>query len=175
MESLITPKFSFCLVGDVDDSFIPTRSEPTATGWDVRAAKDIELYPTQTAKIPLGIKCFAPPGWWLELRPRSGTFAKLDIHSLYGVIDSAYEGELIFACSYLPQLPEHLPVYSGIVGLSSINKKLKIAKGDRIGQLVPKKLQEMNISKVSEEQFKALCEARGAMRGAGGFGSSGSK
>jgi dUTP pyrophosphatase len=174
MENLIAPMFNFCLVGDVDDSFIPTRSEPTATGWDVRAAKDVELYPTQTAKIPLGIKCFAPPGWWLELRPRSGTFAKLDIHSLYGVIDNAYEGELIFACSYLPKLPEVMLVNSGTVNIEGL-RRLKINKGDRIGQLVPKKLQEMHVSKVSEEQFKELCEARGALRGAGRFGSTGVK
>lgn len=170
MESLITPKFSFCLVGDVDDSFIPTRSEPTATGWDVRAAKDIRLYPTQIARIPLGIKCFAPHGWWLELRPRSSTFAKLDIHSLYGVIDNAYEGELIFACSYLP----NFLLWNGDKWIKRMDS-LEITKGDRIGQLVPKKLQEMNVSKVSEEQFKALCEARGAMRGAGGLGSTGNK
>jgi dUTPase len=136
MSYMEVPEFKFLVNDDLDPSFLPTRGDSKATGWDVRAAVDIHIVHTQLVKIPLGIKCFAPPGWWLELRPRSSTFAKLGLSALYGVIDESYEGELIFACQ---------AVLTGI----------HISKGDRIGQLVPYRRQEMKVSSVTCKRFGA--------------------
>lgn len=182
-EKLTIPEFKFCLEEGCGEEFLPVRSEPTATGWDVKAAADLKLLPFQKALIPLGIKCFAPPGWWLELRARSSTFAKKDLHSLYGVIDNGYEGSIKFACQYLPELKLELST-SFNFGIPIQDPKtvyancaeaplLEIKKGDKIGQLVPVKLQEMSVSAVSTEEFEALCKERNGQRGAGGFGSTG--
>ena len=60
------------------EDFLPTRSEPEASGWDVRCAhpEGLELRDCCYFKIPLGFRSFCPPGWWAELNPRSSSFIK---------------------------------------------------------------------------------------------------
>lgn len=182
------PEFKFCLLSSLHEAvrdhlegltcfgkddyvptvndFLPTRSEPLATGWDVRCAdpKGIDLVCEGYVKIPLGIKVFSPSGWWLQLKPRSSTFAKRHIHSLYGTIDEAYEGQMFFCGQYIPDSHE----------IVNINSPKRIEFGDRIGQLIPVRREEMLVSSVTEEEFQKLSEDRNAERKAGGFGSTGS-
>ena len=102
------PSFKFALRDGIenDKQFLPVKAESKATGWDVRAAMPdkvpLVIYPFEHVKIPLGFRTFCPEGWWFELKPRSSTFAKKNLHSLYGTIDETYEGQLIFACQYIP-------------------------------------------------------------------------
>jgi dUTPase len=161
------PKFKFAvrddLVGSIP-SFLPTKGEPHATGWDVKVA-----FPNKAPhiiragmyiKIPLGFRVLPPNGWWLEIRPRSSTFAKKQLHCLYGVIDESYEGECLFACQYLPDI-------------SSMASDITLQFGEAIGQIIPVKRQEMEIEEATNEQINAAYAARGAKRGTGGFGSTG--
>lgn len=170
-----TPSFVFTLNDGLDESFLPTRSKDHDTGWDVKAAETVEFYPTTKKLIPLGIRCLAPSGYWLELRPRSSTFGKKNIHSLYGVVDEGYEGQIYFACQWIPDFRiyryEDMSM-SGALG-SYFDLKFVVEKGERIGQLVPVKRQTMNVNSVTKEEFDSLCLARGFNRGAGGFGSTG--
>jgi len=168
-----TPLFKFALREDLinNKEFLPTKGEPDATGWDVSCAfKDEKQYPVEVKagdwiKIPLGFRCFAPKGWWLELRPRSSTAAKKNLHALYGVIDTSYEGELIFCAQYLP----HQLRYK--ISDPNVNNDLLLQFGEKIGQLIPVKRQEMIVEEISNEDFNDYCQTRGAQRGAGGFGS----
>lgn len=105
---------------------------------------------------------FAPEGWWMELRPRSSTFAKKQLHSLYGVIDEDYEGQCLFACQYIPDI-------------SALGSDLKIEFGEAIGQIVPVRRQEMIVQSVTEDEYKELVTSRNLNRGAGGFGSTDKK
>lgn len=158
------PTFKFAVRNDLEHEkrFYPKRGTEKATGWDVSSAsgKDVILRAGQYAKIPLGFRVFAPSGWWLELRPRSSTFAKKQLHCLYGVIDEDYEGECLFACQYIPDI-------------SSLGKDLTISYGDAIGQIIPVKRQEMKVEIVTNEEYEKLCKERSAARGSGGFGSTG--
>lgn len=156
-----TPVFKFALREGLDDSFLPTRSSPTDTGWDVRATEDLLLVPGQHAKIDIGVRVLAPEGWWLELRPRSSSFAKHNLSFLYGVIDEGYENFIMIACQYSPA--------------NSGCEPIKIKKGDRLGQLIPVKRQEMKVEMLSAEEFNSLSKERKSSRGLGGFGSSGAK
>jgi dUTP pyrophosphatase len=171
------PEFIFSIRDNLGDSFVPTRGDSHSTGWDVCAAEDVVLRPTERALIPLGIKCFAPPGYWLELRPRSSTFGKKSLHALYGVIDEGYEGELLFACQWIPNFHDSIVAPTtppnGDAIATYLNCEFKIEKGERIGQLVPVKRQEMSVKVVTNDVFRALCNIRGLARGAGGFGSTG--
>jgi dUTPase len=178
----VIPRFKFCLDEDLGDKiiefksklkvedFLPTRAYDTDTGWDVRCAKTIyhidiaeESYTNPAGfkfiKIPLGLKVLAPEGWWLNLHPRSSTFIKKYLIGLVGVIDQTYEGSLYFCC----KVPE------GII----FNSKEVVNFGDKIGQLIPVKRQEMIVESPSQEEFERLCKERNAARKDGGLGSTG--
>lgn len=158
------PVFKFALRADLleDKRFLPSKAEPFATGYDVKAAqqdrKNIILRSGEYSKIPLGFRAFCPPGWWYKLVPRSSSFAKKGLHALYGTIDETYENELVFACQYIPDV-------------KSLNPDLIIKFGDAIGQIIPVQRIEMEVKEVSNEDYDKLCVSRGALRGAGGFGS----
>lgn len=152
------PVFRFALKEGLSDLYLPTRGTPKATGWDVRSTDQLIIRPEEYVKIHLGFRMFSPEGWWMELRPRSSTFAKKSLHALYGVIDEDYEGHLVFAAQYLP--------FDG-------KSELYVNEGEAIGQIIPVRRQEMFVEKVSNEEYDALCQARNAARGAGGFGSTG--
>jgi dUTP pyrophosphatase len=161
----IVPIFRFAILDyvmkdNLPISFLPSKAYDNDTGWDVKAAQSFTLRAGQYAKIPLGFRVLAPRGWWLELRPRSSSFAKKQLHALYGVIDEGYENEMIFACQYLPDI-------------SAMGKDLKIEFGDAIGQIIPVKRQEMIVQNISNEEFARLSEERKSVRGTGGFGSTG--
>ena len=149
----------------VASDFMPGRAREKDTGYDVRCAEPdgIAISPHCYFKIPLGIRMFAPEGWWVELRPRSGTFLKEHIHALYGVIDELYENELVFAGCFVPDRCK----------LIAANSNLVIPFGFRIGQLVPVKRQAMICTEVSNEELDRLYAERNGARGTGGFGSSG--
>lgn len=158
------PTFKFALRQDLVEhkEFLPTQGDALATGWDVRAALNgrtsISLRAGQHVRIPLGFRAFCPPGWWYELRPRSSSFAKKSLHALYGVVDETYEGELIFAAQYLPDV-------------TKFAHDLTITFGEPIGQIIPVTRKSMIVEEVSNEEYEALCAERAGTRGAGGFGS----
>lgn len=162
------PVFKFALRADLVENkdFLPVRGDVLATGWDVRAAlngqKSISLRAGQHVRIPLGFRAFCPPGWWYELRPRSSSFAKKSLHALYGVVDETYEGELIFAAQYLPDV-------------TKFAHDLTITFGEPIGQIIPVVRQTMTVEEVSNKEYDELCKTRASTRGAGGFGSTDEK
>lgn len=165
------PSFKFCLTEGAQGSqaFLPTKGEPLATGYDVRAClqEPLMLRPFQKAKIPLGIRAFCPPGWWFELRPRSSTFARKDLSCLYGVIDEGYDQEILFACQFVPDFGP-IPAFGLTTAWDSARRT--IDPGEALGQLVPVRRQEMRVEEVSAAEFAQLCAERGAER-KGGFGS----
>ena len=159
------PKFKFALREDLvgsNISFLPMCGTNMSTGWDVKAAfeggKNLTLRAGEYVKIPLGFRVLCPDGWWMELRPRSSSFAKKYLHCLYGVIDCDYEGMCCLAAKYSPP---H--------GFDS----LEIKFGEAIGQIIPVKRKVMEVEEISNEDYDAACAARAGTRGAGAFGSTG--
>lgn len=182
------PIYKFALRKDLknDKRFLPTKAEPKATGWDVRAAmpdkNPLTIQPFQQVKIPLGIRSFCPEGWWYEIKPRSSTFTKKNLHALYGTVDETYEGELVFACQYIPQLDLIKLLYhdgmaeeailTGIFDLAK-DHTLEINFGDAIAQIIPVERKEMEVVEWTNEEYDEHCKTRAGARGAGGFGSTG--
>jgi dUTPase len=164
---MIEAPFHFALREDLknEKTFLPTRATPGSAGYDVKCAqidrKPLVLRAGQYIKIPLGIRAICPIGWWLQLVPRSSTFARRQMNCLYGVIDSDYRNELSFLAEYLPDI-------------SSLGRDLILEFGTAIGQLIPKQLHEMEISELTNEDFDKYCRnEKDNKRGIGGFGSSG--
>lgn len=163
----MTPTFKFAVREDLKDSefnFLPTKSDEGAACYDVRCAEPegVIVKPGEYCKIRLGFRMFAPPDYWLEVRPRSSSFAKKYLHSLYGVIDFNFENELLWLAKYDPGFPNK-------------HMNLKIEFGEKIAQVRPVKLQEMVVEGVSGEEYDRLCKERNGTRGLGGFGSTGDK
>lgn len=147
-------------------SWVPSRARPKDTGYDVRCAapNGVILTPGAYIKIPLGIRMFAPDGWWLSLVPRSGTFINRHVHALYGVIDETYENELCFVGQYFPD--------AGKMLAANVNPIIKF--GERIAQVLPVPRWESEMIEDSNEQLNTHFAHRNDVRGTGGFGSSGS-
>ena len=101
--------------------------------------------------IPTGLYTSFPPGYELQIRPRSGTALKFGVTVLNtpGTIDSNYRGEI------------------GIILMNLSDEVFEIQQGDRIAQavLVP-------VEKIDWELCEILPES---VRNEGGFGSSGKK
>ena len=147
------------------EDFVPTRSEPDASGWDVRCAKPggVDLLPCCYYMIPLGFRSYCPKGWWAKLDPRSSSFTKRHMHALYGNIDECFSKQWFFACQYMPD---------GCI-INNKNHPERLKFGDRIGQIIPVRKQEMNVKVITNEDLEEKYNKRGAIR-KGGFGSSGS-
>ncbi len=147
------------------DDFLPKQGRIGDTGWDCRVADPdgVTIKPNCYALIKLGFRVLCPEGWWLRLSPRSGTFAKLNLHSLYGTIDEAYEGQMCFAAHYIPDACK----------LLSGGKEFHLPFGTRIGQLIPMPRYEMPVVGKTNAELDEMFKARNGSRGTGGYGSSG--
>jgi dUTPase len=158
-----TPIFKFALRDDLegDKRFLPKRATSVSTGWDVCCAqedrKPIVLRPGRYIKIPLGFRTIAPQGWWLQLAPRSSTFAKKSLHCLYGVLDNDWVGFSVLAAQYVPDI-------------NALGKDLILEFGEPIGQLIPFRLETMIVEEVSNEGFDDFCKLQDNRRGVQGFG-----
>lgn len=158
-----TPKYLFALREDIKDDkrFLPTRATSRSAGWDVACAFENHasyiVLPGEYVKIPLGLRCIPPEGYWLEMRPRSSTFVKKHMHALYGVVDNDYRGFLYFCATYNGPVP------------------LTLEFGEKIGQAVVVKMKEMEISEVSNDKFDELCQQEDNERQERGFGSTDKK
>jgi dUTP pyrophosphatase len=120
---------------------------------DLRANLDenITLGPLERTIIPTGLFIALPPGTEAQIRPRSGMAAKQGVTVLNspGTIDADYRGEIKVI----------------LVNLS--NQPVSIQHGDRIAQMVVARHEQAEFSEVSQLQETS--------RGAGGFGSTGSR
>ncbi len=128
---------------------LPERATPGSTGYDLYACLEGEMVIGQEPTlVPTGIAIEAPPGYDVQVRPRSGLSGK-GVQVAFGTIDSDYRGELLVTMYVLPYREPHV-----------------VRAGDRIAQLVFGRTVEVAI-----EETEALSASS---RGAGGHGSTGS-
>jgi dUTP pyrophosphatase len=130
---------------------LPTRAHDGDAGLDLYALEDAVLAPGDRASVPTGIAVEIPPGQAGLVLPRSGLAARhgISVVNAPGLIDSGYRGEV------------------RVLLLNTDRKQpFALAAGDRIAQLV---LVQVELSEVVE--VDSLSDS---VRGAGGFGSSGS-
>ncbi|MDO5015684.1 MAG: hypothetical protein Q4E09_01505 [Eubacteriales bacterium] len=88
------------------------RASPYSAAYDLRSREELWLSPGETKAIPTGVKMALPPGFELEVRPRSGLSLKsrLRLANSPGTIDADFRGELMiimenrFCQSEIPQI-----------------------------------------------------------------------
>ena len=132
---------------------LPAYETEGSAGMDLRAniETSISLKPLERAMIPTGLSIELPLGFEAQVRPRSGLAAKRGLTCLNspGTIDSDYRGELKVI----------------LVNLS--NEIQTIEPTERIAQMVIAKHERVTLIEV-----EVLTDT---VRGAGGFGSTGTK
>ncbi len=127
----------------------PTYATEGAAGLDVVTAVDLSLAPSERMAVPTGFAIEIPPGYEVQVRPRSGLALKHGVTCLNtpGTIDSDYRGEL------------------KILLINHGSEPFAVRRGERIAQLVP--------AAVTIAAFDEVEELEETHRGAGGFGSTG--
>ena len=127
--------------------------DPASAGMDLRANIDepITLNPLERVLVPTGIFIELPVGYEAQIRPRSGLATKKGITVINspGTVDADFRGEL----------------RTSLVNLS--NEPFELVPGERIAQMVVARHE-----RVEWEDVDSLSETE---RGAGGWGSTGSK
>ena len=129
----------------------PKYASTDAAGADVEAflENEITLAPGESVLVPTGLSFAIPPGYEIQVRPRSGLALKNQITVLNtpGTIDADYRGEV------------------GIILINHGKKPFVITPGMRIAQLVLAPVVQANF--LTTDLLSATC------RGAGGFGHTG--
>jgi dUTP pyrophosphatase len=150
----MTPTIRITWTGEADTTLpLPSYETPGAAGADLRAnfpdRDGLTLGPGERALIPTGLRAEIPPGYEMQIRPRSGLALKhgLSLPNTPGTIDSDYRGPL------------------GVILINLGAQPVTIRHGDRIAQAV--------IAPVVQARFELAETLSETERGQGGFGSTG--
>lgn len=132
---------------------LPRYETAGASGFDVRAqlSETIVLKPSERAMVPTGLSFEIPQGYEIQSRPRSGWAAKkgLTVLNTPGTIDADYRGEV------------------KIILINLGSEPIEIQDQERVAQLV--------LAPVFQAEFLISENLSDTQRGAGGFGSTGTK
>ncbi|PHC14329.1 dUTP diphosphatase [Bacillus toyonensis] len=139
----------------VKDVELPKYAKPGDSGFDLVAAEDTIIWPGETKVVQTGLAFEIPPGYELQVRPRSGMTCNTKLRVILGTVDSGYRGEV----GVLVDNTERT---------LRVNMKAHvIERGTRIAQAV--------IAPVETAHFVEVDELSDSERGVGGFGSTGVK
>ena len=148
----VTIKIKICNPDLIDQGIpLPDYASEGSSGMDIRACvkESVTLAPGRIKLIPTGLALSIPPGYEMQIRPRSGLALKHGIGMVNGpgTIDSDYRGEI------------------GIILINWGEAPFVVRMGDRIAQMV--------LSKVYRADLQHVTSLDATTRGEGGFGHSG--
>lgn len=131
----------------------PAYATEGSAGMDLRAniSEPITLRSLERSLVPTGIFIELPLGYEAQIRPRSGLATKhgISVANAPGTVDADYRGE----------------VKVSLVNLSA--QEFTIEPGERIAQMV--------VARHERVEWEVVEELSATERGAGGWGSTGSK
>jgi dUTP pyrophosphatase len=129
---------------------LPAYAHPGDAGADLVTAEDVELGPGGRAMVATGLAIALPAGYAAFVHPRSGLAHRFGIGVVNapGTVDAGYRGEIKVL------LVNHDP-----------RETVRLARGDRIAQLV--------VQRVETARFSEVRLLPGSARGEGGHGSTG--
>jgi dUTP pyrophosphatase len=128
---------------------LPGYATHGAAGMDVVSAEAVTLAAGARHAVATGLAVAIPPGFEIQVRPRSGLALKhgISVPNSPGTIDSDYRGEL------------------KVILINHGSEAFEIRRGDRIAQLV--------LAPVTRASWLMVDELDETTRGEGGFGSTG--
>jgi dUTP pyrophosphatase len=132
----------------------PAYATAGAAGFDLRSNEEVTLMPGEIKLVPTGLFMEIPLGYEGQVRPRSGLSLKRGVTVLNtpGTVDADYRGEV------------------GVILINHSDKPQRLEKGERVAQMVIAKHETAEI-----EVVESVEELESTDRGAGGFGSTGTK
>ena len=135
------------------DLALPAYATEHSAGMDLLAAvtENVVLKTGERKLIPTGLSIALPDGYEAQIRPRSGLALKngVSLVNSPGTIDADYRGEI------------------GVIVINHGAEPFTIERGMRIAQMV--------IAPYTRAQFSEVLELPSSARGAGGFGSTGTR
>lgn len=139
---------------------MPEKKSSGAAAWDCFAREDV-IVREAPVLVGLGFMAEPPEGYYLEIVPRSSIGLKTPLRqpNSVGIIDADYRGEV----KAMYEVPVGLRDFS--IGVQISVREFVIQSGDRIAQMILRKMEEADLVQVDE-----LSETE---RGAKGFGSTG--
>jgi len=128
---------------------LPAYATEGAAGMDVLAAEYVTLAPGTRHAVATGLALAIPPGYEVQVRPRSGLALKhgISVPNAPGTIDSDYRGEL------------------RVILINHGAEPFAVRRGDRVAQLV--------LAPVVRACWLEVEDLDETARGEGGFGSTG--
>ena len=133
------------------DAILPVQGSDLAAGFDLHSVERVEVKKGTTEMLPTGLVLAIPPGWEGQVRCRSGLGKRgLILPNGVGTIDADYRGELMVLAHWIGE-----------------GDSFVVEKGERIGQLLLKRVPEIHFVEVAREELDDTD------RGTGGFGSTG--
>ncbi|MBT0793191.1 dUTP diphosphatase [Bacillus cereus] len=140
----------------VKDVELPKYAREFDAGFDLVAAEDTIIWPGETKVVPTGLCFEIPPGYELQVRPRSGISRNTKLRVILGTVDSGFRGEVGVIVDNTSK-PSVFRSEAADV----------IERGTRIAQGV--------IAPVETAHFVEVDELSESDRGSNGFGSTGVK
>ncbi len=132
---------------------LPSYATDGAAGMDLMAAvtEPLTIPPGGRALVPTGLRIALPPGYEMQVRPRSGLALKhgITLPNAPGTVDEDYRGEL------------------QVIVLNAGLEAFTIERGMRIAQAV--------IAPVTRATWRETTTLPDTTRGQGGFGSTGTR
>lgn len=148
---VVTVRFCWLQPAGTGDLAMPSYHSEHAAGMDVQAAVagEMVIAPGAIALVSTGFAVAIPPGYEMQVRPRSGLALRhgLTLVNSPGTIDSDYRGEVKIALINLGQAP------------------FVVKRGDRIAQLV--------LAPVIRAHLQPVGQLTATARADGGFGHTG--
>ncbi|HEX3574812.1 MAG TPA: dUTP diphosphatase [Rhodopila sp.] len=130
---------------------LPSYATAGAAGMDLLAAiaDPVSVGPGERALIPTGLTIALPPGYELQVRPRSGLALRhgITLPNTPGTIDEDYRGEI------------------AVILLNTGTEPFVVERGARIAQAI--------LAPVSRAEWREVDSLDATIRATGGFGSTG--
>ncbi|XP_065567612.1 deoxyuridine 5'-triphosphate nucleotidohydrolase-like isoform X2 [Artemia franciscana] len=119
-------------------AFAPERGSAFAAGLDLKSAYDYEVPPKSRVLAKTDIQIQVPHGCYARIAPRSGLALKYGIDVGAGVVDEDYRGNV------------------GVILFNFGDEIFKVAKGDRIAQLICEKICYPTVTEVDSGTYARI-------------------
>ena len=156
-----------------DKAILPTYAHPTDAGCDIYAAETVTFKPGETKIVKTDLAVAIPPGYEIQIRPRSGMSYKtpMRIPNSPGTIDCEYRGNvgvIMQNTNGIVYGEENEDGDRDIIFIDPTADPYTIHEGDKIAQMV---LNEVPM--IDWNEVETVDDLGATQRGKGGFGSTG--